>query len=42
MGTTISFARPDGKMVEGYAAEPVAKAGAPGIVVIQEWWGVNQ
>ena len=42
MGTTISFARPDGKMVEGYAAEPAAKAGAPGIVVIQEWWGVNQ
>ena len=42
MGTTISFARPDGKMVEGYAAEPVTKAGAPAIVVIQEWWGVNQ
>ena len=42
MGTTISFARPDGKMVEGYAAEPVTKTGAPGIVVIQEWWGVNQ
>src|ERR1700734_1725298 len=42
MGTTISFTRPDGKMVEGYAAEPVTKAGAPGIVVIQEWWGVNQ
>jgi carboxymethylenebutenolidase len=42
MGTTISFTRPDGKMIEGYAAEPVTKAGAPGIVVIQEWWGVNQ
>src|SRR6204780_3419431 len=42
MGTTISFTRPDGKMVEGYAAEPLTKAGAPGIVVIQEWWGVNQ
>ena len=41
MGTTISFARPDGKMVEGYAAEPLTKAGAPGIVIIQEWWGVN-
>jgi carboxymethylenebutenolidase len=41
MGTTVSFARPDGKMVEGYAAEPVTKSGAPGIVVIQEWWGVN-
>ena len=42
MGTTISFTRPDGKMVEGYAAEPLTKAGAPAIVVIQEWWGVNQ
>jgi carboxymethylenebutenolidase len=42
MGTTISFTRPDGKMAEGYAAEPDTKAGAPGIVVIQEWWGVNQ
>lgn len=42
MGTTISFSRPDGKMVEGYAAEPLAKTGAPAIVVIQEWWGVNQ
>jgi len=41
MGTTVSFTRPDGKMVEGYAAEPVTKTGAPGIVVIQEWWGVN-
>jgi carboxymethylenebutenolidase len=41
MGTTISFTRPDGKMVEGYAAEPIHKAGAPAIVVIQEWWGVN-
>jgi carboxymethylenebutenolidase len=42
MGTTISFTRPDGKMVEGYAAEPLGKPGAPGIVIIQEWWGVNQ
>ena len=41
MGTTVSFTRPDGKMVEGYTAEPVTKTGAPGIVVIQEWWGVN-
>jgi carboxymethylenebutenolidase len=42
MGTTVSFTRPDGKTVEGYAAEPIANAGAPGVVVIQEWWGVNQ
>jgi carboxymethylenebutenolidase len=42
MGTTISFNRPDGKMVDGYVAEPAVKANAPGIVVIQEWWGVNE
>jgi carboxymethylenebutenolidase len=37
---TISFKRPDGGSVNGYLAEPAA-AGAPGIVVIQEWWGLN-
>ena len=42
MGTTISFNRPDGKFVPGYLAEPALPSGAPGIVVIQEWWGVNQ
>lgn len=41
MGTTVSFNRPDGKTVSGYLAEPAHSAGAPGIVVIQEWWGVN-
>jgi carboxymethylenebutenolidase len=42
MGTTISFNRPDGKKVDGYLAEPANAANAAGIVVIQEWWGVNQ
>jgi carboxymethylenebutenolidase len=42
MGTTISFTRPDGKLAGGYAAEPSDKTGAPAIVVIQEWWGVNE
>ena len=37
----MSFARPDGKTVEGYLSEPASVAGAPGIVVIQEWWGLN-
>ncbi len=48
MGTMVSFNRPDGKTLEGYLAEPdpaTVKAapggGAPAIVVIQEWWGVN-
>ena len=40
MGQTISYKRPDGKSVSGYLAEPKA-ALAPGMVVIQEWWGLN-
>ena len=42
MGTTISFNRPDGKKVDGYLAEAAGVRNAPGIVVIQEWWGVNE
>ena len=42
MGTTISFNRPDGKKLHGYLADPNGGADAPGIVVIQEWWGVNE
>ena len=41
MGTMISYNRPDGQSVAGYLAEPAQAAGAPGIVVIQEWWGLN-
>jgi carboxymethylenebutenolidase len=41
MGKTASFNRPDGKPVSGYLAEPAAAANAPAIVVIQEWWGIN-
>ena len=41
MGKTIEFKRPDGKSVSGYLAEPAAGANAPGLVVIQEWWGLN-
>ena len=41
MGKTVSFNRPDGKSVNGYLAEPAAGSKAPGLVVIQEWWGLN-
>lgn len=41
MGQTINFKRPDGKSVQGYLAEPPARRGGPGMVVIQEWWGLN-
>lgn len=41
MGHTVTFQRPDGQSVQGYLAEPASPAGAPGVVVIQEWWGLN-
>lgn len=41
MGKTVEFKRPDGQSVQAYLAEPADAAGAPGVVVIQEWWGLN-
>ena len=41
MGQMISYKRPDGKSVQGYLAEPKGGGSAPGMVVIQEWWGLN-
>src|ERR1700743_3242355 len=40
MGTSIAFKRPDGKEAHGYLAN-AAKGNAPGVVVIQEWWGLQ-
>ena len=37
----ITFKRPDGKLAEAYLAEPVNPENAPGVVVIQEWWGLD-
>lgn len=39
MGSMISFNRPDGQAVQGYLAESPGARGA--VVVIQEWWGLN-
>src|SRR4030088_3667263 len=41
MGTSISFKRPDGKDAGGYLAN-AARGNAPGVVVIQEWWGLSE
>jgi carboxymethylenebutenolidase len=41
MGQTVTYKRPDGKSVNGYLAEPKSGKNAPGVVVIQEWWGLN-
>ncbi len=40
MGKTISFSRPDGQQVNGYLAEAANASAA--VVVIQEWWGLNE
>jgi len=40
MGIDISFKRPDGQEGHGYLAQAAA-ADAPGVVVIQEWWGLQ-
>ena len=39
MARTIDFKRPDGQGVKGYLAEAALPLGA--VVVIQEWWGLN-
>jgi len=41
MGEMIQFKRPDGNSCSGYLATPNAGPSAPGFVVIQEWWGLN-
>lgn len=39
MGQMIEFARPDGQGSAGYLAD--AGPGSPGLILIQEWWGLN-
>lgn len=41
MGQTINFKRPDGGDCKGYLASPAAGDNSPAVVVIQEWWGLN-
>lgn len=41
MGKMIHFKRPDGESVNGYLAEPTQAGTAAGMVVIQEWWGMD-
>lgn len=38
----IRFERPDGEQGGGYLAEPAGGEDAPGVVVVHEWWGVNE
>ena len=41
MGATVSYQRPDGREAKGYLAN-AARGDAPGLVVIQEWWGLQE
>lgn len=40
MGQMIEVSRPDGGKTPAYLAES-PRSGSPGIVLIQEWWGLN-
>ena len=40
MGTTVEFKRPDGQVATGWLAE--AQNAVASVVVIQEWWGLNE
>ncbi|MCP3371775.1 dienelactone hydrolase family protein [Bradyrhizobium cajani] len=40
MGAIVTFKRPDGKDASGYLAN-TPSGDAPGVVVIQEWWGLS-
>src|SRR5579875_1136176 len=37
----IEFTRPDGQKAPGYYSGPEQAAGAPGVVMLEEWWGVT-
>ena len=41
MGSIVEFQRPDSKVLQGYLAEAAGGTKAPAIVVLQEWWGLN-
>lgn len=41
MGEKITLKRPDGKDSSGYYVAPRGSERAPGVVVVQEWWGLN-
>lgn len=41
MGSMVNFQRPDGQSVQGYLATPSQTQVTAAVVVIQEWWGLN-
>jgi carboxymethylenebutenolidase len=41
MGAAVEFKRPDGNTAPGYLAQAPYSEHAPGVVMFQEWWGVD-
>lgn len=41
MGTAVEFTRPDGKTAPGYFAKALHRDAAPGVVMFEEWWGLD-
>lgn len=42
MTTRISFPSKSGNTIEGELAEPAGSGRVPAVVLVQEWWGVNE
>jgi carboxymethylenebutenolidase len=42
MGEIINYKRPDGQSNVGYLAQPAEGAKAPGVVMLHEYWGLNE
>ncbi|KAB5625420.1 dienelactone hydrolase family protein [Pseudomonas putida] len=40
-GKMVSFTRPDGQQLQGYLVTPEEEIKGPAVIVIQEWWGLN-
>jgi carboxymethylenebutenolidase len=41
-GTTVMYGTVDGKMIHGYLSKPaVVTRGGPAIIMVHEWWGLN-
>jgi carboxymethylenebutenolidase len=38
----VEYAGPDGDMLPGYLARPEGDAPLPAVIVLQEWWGLNE
>jgi carboxymethylenebutenolidase len=38
----VEYPGPDGAMLPGYLARPDDGAAHPGLIVLQEWWGLNE